>query len=206
MTEVGPVTHECPAQAGLLHVMENGYLAEIINPASGKPVSPGETGELVLTTLLRTGSPLVRYRTGDLVKARLNAPVSDAPGRVGDAAPCACGRHTLVLEGGILGRADDMVIVRGVNVFPSAVEELLRSCPGLAEYRVTISSSGASTEMSVLLEPQPEMNGKTLASLAQKKLQNAFALRVPVQVVSPGALPRFEMKAKRWVKECVVSR
>jgi phenylacetate-CoA ligase len=103
MTEVGPVTYQCPAGPGVLHVLESAYLPEVIEPQTGAAVPAGQTGELVLTTLDRLGSPVLRYRTGDLVKPR-------APG------VCACGRHELALEGGILGRSDDMVVVRGVNV------------------------------------------------------------------------------------------
>src|SRR5205807_184420 len=102
-------------QPGLLHVMENAYIAEVIDPATGKAVNAGQSGELVLTTLGRTGSPLLRYRTGDLVKTTLDT-------------VCACGRSELALDGGILGRTDDMVIVRGVNIYPSAVEEVIRAC------------------------------------------------------------------------------
>ena len=105
MTEVGPVTYQCPAQAGVLHVLEGAYLPEIIDPETAEPVASGETGELVLTTLGRHGSPLIRYRTGDLVSAAES--------------PCPCGHLDLALQGGILGRADDMVVVRGVNVYPS---------------------------------------------------------------------------------------
>jgi phenylacetate-CoA ligase len=106
MTEVGPVSYQCPAQPGTLHVLETAYLAEVIDPASGREVQPGEAGELVLTTLDRIGSPLLRYRTGDLVKPH-------------ERVRCSCGRWDMALEGGILGRTDDMVVVRGVNVYPS---------------------------------------------------------------------------------------
>ena len=126
MTEVGPVSHECPACPGVLHVLEAGYYAEVINPATGTPVPAGATGELVLTTLGRVGSPLLRYRTGDLVKAIQDPASEEAP-------PCRCGRHALALAGGILGRVDDMLIVRGVNIFPTAVEEVLRRCGEIAE-------------------------------------------------------------------------
>ena len=125
MTEVGPVTYQCPARPGSLHVLESAYLPEVIDPQSGEPVPAGETGELVLTTLDRIGSPLLRYRTGDLVKPRRRS-------------VCACGRHELALEGGILGRSDDMVVVRGVNVYPSLVEEIVRGYPEVTEYRVQL--------------------------------------------------------------------
>src|SRR5947207_13409564 len=123
MTETGPVTHECAKQPGVLHLLEPAYLAEVIDPASGKPAGPGQNGELVLTTLGRIGSPLLRYRTGDVVKPALR--------------PCLCGRQTLALEGGILGRTDDMIIVRGVNIFPSGFEDIIRACGEVVEYQVT---------------------------------------------------------------------
>ena len=135
MTEVGPVTHECPAQPGVLHVIESAYLAEVIDPATGKPAA---SGELILTTLTRAGSPLLRYRTGDLVR------------REGGSAKCECGRSSLRLVGGILGRGDDMVIVRGVNVYPSAVEGILRRFADVAEYQVHVSKTAALCERAVV--------------------------------------------------------
>jgi len=193
MTEVGPVTYECPARAGVLHVIESAYFAEITNPATGKPVPPGQVGELVLTTLGRTGSPLLRYRTGDLVK--------QGAGSSQQRIPCACGRHDLALAGGILGRVDDMVIVRGVNVYPSAVEEIIRSCDGVAEYQVNLAAEKALTEMRVEVEPAANRrHGGDLAADVQKAFEIALSLRVSVNVVAPGTLPRFEMKAKRWIK------
>ncbi len=114
MTEVGPVTYECPEQPGVLHVIETSYLAEVIDPQTLEPVPGGETGELVLTTLGRIGSPLLRYRTGDLVRGET-------------AGACACGRSEMRLVGGILARVDDMVVVRGVNVFPTAIDQIIRA-------------------------------------------------------------------------------
>ncbi|MDP6795110.1 MAG: AMP-binding protein [Verrucomicrobiota bacterium] len=184
MTEVGPVTYQCPAQAGVLHVLEQDYLAEIIDPETTEPIAIGGTGELVLTTLGRHGSPLIRYRTGDLVTAVES--------------PCACGQLDLALRGGILGRADDMVVVRGVNVYPSAVEEILRGDGGVAEYRVTISRNDALVEMSVEVEPY-DSGDNSLAKRLAKAFQESLSLRVPVSLVESGSLPRFELKAKRWV-------
>lgn len=187
MTEVGPATYGCPQNPTVLHVMENAFLAEILDPNTQKPLPPGEIGELVLTTLTRTASPLLRYRTGDLVKAATDS-------------PCFCGRYTLALEGGVLSRTDSMVIIRGVNLFPSAIEAVLRTMPNLAEYRVTIDQAATLTEikieveLTVLAENQIQWR-KSL----EKKLKDTFALRIPVSIVSQGILPRFEMKAKRWV-------
>lgn len=235
MTEVGPVTHECPARPGVLHVIEPAYFAEVIDPQTGQPAPVGQTGELVLTTLGRTGSPLLRYRTGDLVKLAPSAPAAspDQEAQAANAqpantasphpspltphpaassavsqpsplapAPCACGRSTTAFEGGILGRVDDMVVVRGVNVYPSAVEEILRACGEVTEYQVRISTRTTLPEMTVHVEPAPTCGDtRALVHRLETELQHALSLRVPVKVESPGALPRFELKARRWVRE-----
>ena len=193
MTEVGPVSHECPACPGVLHLLEAGYYAEVINPATGAPVPAGTTGELVLTTLGRVGSPLLRYRTGDLVKA-VQDPADEA------APPCRCGRHALALAGGILGRVDDMIIVRGVNVFPTAVEDVIRRFPEIAEYQVKITHTDGLPEMTVRIEPAAGGEPNGLGQRLQQAFQVAFSLRVPVVAVPPGTLPRFELKARRWLK------
>ncbi len=187
MTEVGPVTYECPAQPGRLHVIESAYYAEIIDPATGRAAPSGQEGELVLTTLGRAGSPLLRYRTGDLVKAVTQ--------------PCPCGRAEMALQGGILGRTDDMIVVRGVNIYPSAVEEIIRAVDDVVEYQVRVSTAPALTELSLQIEVLPGCaDAAGLAATLEKTFQNRFALRIPVSVVAPGGLPRFEMKAKRWVR------
>jgi phenylacetate-CoA ligase len=190
MTEVGPVTHECPARPGVLHVIESAYFAEIIDPVTGQAGPPSQPGELVLTPLGRTGSPLLRYRTGDLVRSESNS------------APCVCGRNSLALPGGILGRTDDMIVVRGVNIYPSAIEEILRAHEGVAEYRVRITDAQSLAEITVDIEPRPgckDLEG--LVARVEKNFLTHLALRVPVTTVAAGTLPRFEMKAHRWVRE-----
>lgn len=188
MTEVGPVSYECPQRPGVLHVIETSYLAEVVDPATGAPVGPGGAGELVLTTLGRIGSPLLRYRTGDGVRR--------AAGGV-----CSCGRSELALEGGILGRTDDMVLVRGVNVYPAAVEEVVRRMPEIAEYRVEVSGARGLAEMRVEIECAAEVAGaEAVARRLEDELRATFNLRVPVKAMPAGALPRFEMKAKRWIR------
>jgi phenylacetate-CoA ligase len=187
MTEVGPVSYECSQREGVLHVLEPGYFPEIVVPANGHPAAIGALGELVLTPLGRLGSPLLRYRTGDLVKACPND------------GPCACGTYDLALEGGILGRADDMVIVRGVNVYPGAIDQIVRSVEGIAEYQVELVQGGTLPEMTVRIEPTADVEG---ADQLTRQLMNLFetvlSLRVPVTAVPCGSLPRFEMKANRW--------
>ncbi|MBI5394885.1 MAG: AMP-binding protein [Verrucomicrobia bacterium] len=182
MTEVGPATFECPDRPCCLCVNESAYIAEVIKPATGKPVGEGQVGELVLTTLGRIGSPVLRYRTGDLVRPLLR------DGR-------------LLFEGGILGRADDVVIVRGVNLHPSAVENVIRAVPGVAEYRVEISQQHAMAEVKILVEPADDSaDAAALARKVEHDLNAAFALRIPVSAVAKGTLQRAEMKAKRWMR------
>lgn len=184
MTEVGPVTHECPQQPGVLHVIESAYYAEVIDSNTGQPAP---RGELILTTLSRTGSPLLRYRTGDLVECAVGS------------GPCECGRSSLRLAGGVLGRVDDMVIVRGVNVYPTAVEEILRRFPDVAEYQVHVTKPGALCELRIELEPADTCADVVgLGRNVRQALETALNLRIPVETVAPGSLPRYEMKAKRW--------
>lgn len=195
MTEVGPVTYECPAQPCRLHVSDWAYLAEVIDPESGKWAGPEVPGELVLTTLKRTGSPLLRYRTGDLVKLAAH----HAEGK-----PCACGRFETALEGGILGRTDDMVVVRGVNIFPTGIEQVVRQMPEVIEYQVNVSAKGALTEIHVIIELGRETrHAAEVASRLEKSLQAAFSLRIPVTIAPNNSLPRAELKARRWIRKGV---
>jgi len=189
MTEVGPVTYECPKRPGVLHVLESVFYAEVVDPATAREVAPGATGELVLTTLGRVGSPLLRYRTGDLVKWRISQK------------PCACGRCEMALEGGILGRTDDMVVVRGVNVYPSAVDEIVRGHGDVVEYQVELSVDRAMPEISLQIEPSPRCRDVAgLVRNLERSFETAMALRVPITTVPSGTLPRFEMKSRRWMR------
>jgi phenylacetate-CoA ligase len=189
MTETGPVSYGCPALPGVLHVIESAYIAEVIDPETGQSVPQGATGELVLTTLGREGSPLLRYRTGDLVQRGASIPA------------CECGSHNLALPGGILGRTDDMVVIRGVNIFPGAVEDILRASGGVAEYRVEIDTNHSLSELRIQVEPAIDCpDPAALAPRLQAAFQAALGLRIPVAAVAPGELPRFEMKARRWVR------
>jgi len=182
MTEVGPVTFECPARAGVLHVIEESHLAEILSPGTNRPAMQGE---LVLTPLGRTGSPVLRYRTGDLVKTSTDQ-------------VCACGRSDLALAGGILSRIDDMVVVRGVNIYPSAVDEIIRATGRVTEYRVHVDTSRTLAELRIEVEPAGSDEG--LREELEKSLNRALSIRIPVECVSAGSLPRFEAKARRWVR------
>jgi phenylacetate-CoA ligase len=188
MTETGPISHQCAAQTGVLHVIESAYFPEIVD-ADGNPVPPGQAGELVVTTLGRIGSPLLRYRTGDLVRA------------VAEDGPCRCGCCDLALVGGILGRADDMVIIRGVNIIPSAVEDLLRDFSEIAEYQVKVDGTASLPELSLQIEltSEPKVDGEEFMRRLHTRMHTAFNLRIPITVAPAGTLPRFEMKANRWL-------
>ncbi len=178
MTEMGAYGYECQAQAGL-HVNESEFIAEVIDPVTG---AASREGELVLTNLGRLGSPLIRYRTGDRVRL--------AEG------PCACGRTFARLEGGILGRLDDMLIVRGVNVFPSAIEAIVRRFP-VEEFRIEVFREGELDEVRLLLEVE---GGAAGALRVQEALRAGLGLRLDVAHVAAGSLPRFELKARRVVR------
>jgi len=184
MTEVGPVTYECPDRPCSLRVIESSYYAEIVDQRTGEAIGDDRVGELVLTTLRRAGSPLLRYRTGDLVRR-------GEPGPAGE----------LTLEGGILGRVDDMLVVRGANVYPSAVDQIVRSLDGVREYRVEYQTTASMTELTVKIEVDKDTgDAETVSKSLEESLRTALSLRIPVRVVPPGSLPRCEMKGRRWVK------
>jgi phenylacetate-CoA ligase len=186
MTEVGPVAFECLGREGCLHILEGEYLAEVIDPGTAAPVPPGQIGELVLTNLGRIGSPLLRYRTGDLVKV--------------DPSPCPCGRSWTCLDGGVLGRADDMIHVRGNNVYPSAIEAVVRRFEEVAEYRVLVDEARESAQMLIELEAVSVEAENHLAERVAVAVRDAMLFRPEVRLVPPQSLPRFELKGQRWVK------
>jgi phenylacetate-CoA ligase len=186
MTELGATGFTCREQSGV-HLIESEFVFEVVNPQTLEPVSNGEQGELVATNLGRAGMPLIRYRTGDLVQL--------------DETPCRCGRTFARLAGGILGRADDMVVVRGVNVFPSAIEGVLREFPEVSEFRIEVYSKRSMAELRVLLDPQDGPPAATsLAERVADRLHDRLLLRVPCELVPAGSLPRFELKARRVVR------
>ncbi|MBI4012970.1 MAG: AMP-binding protein [Candidatus Rokubacteria bacterium] len=189
MTEVGAFGFACPAQQGL-HVNELEFVAEVLEPETGRPVGPGEVGELTLTNLGRWGAPVVRYRSGD--RARLAA------------SACPCGRTFARLEGGILGRVDDMLIVRGVNVFPSALEGIVRRFPVVDEFQIEVYRRGALDEVRLLLEIDGNVRGPRAVTETVRGVGEAVrrdvGIRVEVAAVPARTLPRYEMKARRMVR------
>jgi phenylacetate-CoA ligase len=185
MTECGPLGIECREAPGGLHLLETECLAEVIDP-DGRPVPPGTPGELVLTTFGRPGSPLVRYRTGDLVCV--------------DPRPCPCGRALCRLDGGLRGRVDEMLTVRGNNFHPAALQSILHRFPEVAEYRLEVDETGPLPVLRVEVEPHAPGVGEALAARVDQAIRDALLFRAEVRPVPPGTLPRFEMKARRLVR------
>jgi phenylacetate-CoA ligase len=181
MTEIGPVSYGDLERPNLLRLLHQSYFCEVVKPDTNELVAPGESGELILTTLGRTACPLLRYRTGDLVKP---VPVEGEP------------PEHFALEGGILGRVDDMVVVRGVNLYPSAVDAVVRSVSGVGEYQVEIDKRSTLPEVKVRFDVNADGSDPTTELTEQ--LRNAFQMRIQVEKVEVGLLPVFEMKARRW--------
>ncbi len=186
MTEVGPWGFECEEAPGGLHVMESEFIAEVIDPATGEVLPDGREGELVLTNLGRLAMPLIRYRTGDL--ARLTR------GR------CACGRNFARIEGGIAGRADDMLVIRGNNVFPSAIEGVVRDLPEIAEFRIRVETTGSMNDLRLEIEVASGVDGEDVAQRLSTELRNRLHFKARVDLAPTGSLPRFEMKSRRVVR------
>jgi len=178
MTEVGPVSYETEDMPRQLIVIEEAYLAEIVDPKTDVEVEDGECGELILTTLDRTACPLLRYRTGDWVKKKIH-------------------RGRLILDGGILSRVDDMVVVRGVNIYPSAVEAVVRQFPEVVEFMVEQRKVDAMDEIELLIEVEGNVANQLIKKV-EAKLRDTFSLRIPVKLAASDSLPRHEFKAKRW--------
>ncbi len=182
----GPgVAAECPAQDGL-HVQEDHFLVEVLDPRSGEPLPDGEAGELVFTSLTKEALPLIRYRTGDIGSLT--------------AEPCACGR-TLARLRDLRGRLDDMLIIRGVNLFPSQIEHLLLSVEDVApHYQLIVERPGHVDELTVHCEPAGEgVDRAALGERLEGLMRDHTGIRIAVEVVEPETVPRSEGKAVRVV-------
>ena len=186
----GPgVAFECPERDGL-HIWHDCYLVEIIDPVSGETLSEGERGELVVTPLVKEAMPLIRYRTGDVTMLMEDG--------------CLCGRGKKIAR--LAGRSDDMLIIRGINVFPSQIEHVLLRIPEVGnQFMVYIDRINHLDEMTVEVEINRSHFSGELADLAKiqkkvvKELHDTLELRTTVKLVEPGSLPRFEGKAKRVI-------
>jgi phenylacetate-CoA ligase len=179
-TEVGPWGF-ADAEGRGLRINESQFLAEFVSVETGHPAKEGELAHLILTTLGRTGAPVIRYRTGDLVRPIWNASGSS---------------RFVLLDGGILARADDMLIIRGMNIYPTAIEQILHGFPEVVEYRITARKHGAMDELIIEVEDHLQQP----ARIAQE-LQLKLGLKIDVRCVSAMSLPRSEGKGRRFVDE-----
>ncbi len=179
-SEVGPwgFAH---GQGRGVYVNEAEFIAEFLSVETGAQANESELSELILTCLGRVGSPIIRYRTGDLVKPTWNDPEE-------------C--RFVLLEGGVLGRVDDMLIVRGVNIFPTSIEQILRGFPEIIEYRMTAYKQGEMDALKIEIEDRLERPERV-----EKELQLRLGLKVEVTCVEVGSLPRFELKGMRFIDQ-----
>lgn len=189
-TEISNFGFECAAQKGT-HLIESMFLPESLDTETGRPVAEGEVGELVLSNLFCESVPLIRYMTKDLVRFNYNQ--------------CDCGRTFLRMDGGVLGRADDMFTFGGVNIFPSAVENFIRGIPTFSnEYQLVIPKQGSGKRMTIRVEPASTEVTDEQAKGAAKQLLDSIVYNIKItadiDLVAPGTLPRFEGKAKRVIR------
>ena len=189
MTEIASLGVESEDRPGGMYLLETEVIAEIVDPETLAPVAAGEVGELLITNLGRIGSPLIRYRTRDLVQASTDKDPSE--------------RNLLWLSGGILGRSDDMVTVRGNNVFPSSIEAVLREIDDVAEFRIDVKTVRAMHELCITVEPTAAAADRAdeLAKTVSDSLRKRLGFTCEVKTAEPGQLPRFELKGRRFFRE-----
>jgi phenylacetate-CoA ligase len=186
LTEVGTWGFQCTEEQNGVHIIESEFIAEIVDPKTGIPVQEGEVGELVITNLGRSCTPAIRYRTGDLVKVKERE--------------CPCGRTFKMLEGGVLGRKDEMIIIRGVNVFPNFLANVVESYiqPG-DDYLVELYKKRGIDEIAIKLEIKDGGRKEVIQRTIQDEIKGKLNLRVEVEVVPIGTLPKFTFKAKHFI-------
>jgi phenylacetate-CoA ligase len=178
-SEAGSFARPCGTDGGL-HLAEQEFICEVLDPQSGAPVPDGQVGELVVTALGRTGFPVVRYQTGDMVTCSQQ--------------PCPGGHDGRWLPEGVIGRVDDMVVIRGMNVFPSAIEQTIRESPGVGDFRITFySDPRAMDEVKIELELDDPSEGRQI----QERMRHQLGLRVRIVPLKRGILPLQEGKARR---------
>jgi len=188
---IGPgVSGECGCKDGL-HINEDHFFVEVIDPVTLKPVHPGEKGELVFTTLTKEALPVLRYRTKDISHLNIS--------------PCSCGRTTARMAK-VSGRSDDMLIIRGVNVFPSQIESVLIDIEGIApHYQLVVTKRNHLDELEIKVEVTAQAMAKgqlemqRLEKTISRRLQGVLALRARVNLMEPFSMERFQGKARRVV-------
>jgi phenylacetate-CoA ligase len=188
LTEVRIHSFQCTLQESAVHLIETEFIPEVIEPDTGAHVKEGDIGELVLTNLGRSCSPAIRFRTHDMVKFKKG--------------PCACGRTFRMLDGGILGRRDDMIIIRGLNVFPGMVGNIVQKYLSVGdEYRIVAYTKGSLNQLKVLLDLSDESrkNGRKIENDVALDLRSSLEIRVEVETVAPTTLERSDYKSKRFI-------
>ncbi|MYB66576.1 phenylacetate--CoA ligase [Candidatus Poribacteria bacterium] len=181
-TEVGAWGVMCNPQTSV-HLNEDEFLCEVLNPETG---NPADEGELVITNLGRVGMPVIRYRTGDYVRLKSVA--------------CECGSRHRALEGGVIGRLDDAIIIRGLNVYPATIENIILQYPDVQEFSVRTYRTETLDELEVQIE-STNPNPTDTARAVTDAIRNALGLRTIVKIVPHGTLPRYELKSKRFTDE-----
>ncbi len=188
LTEVRAHSFQCVMQESSVHIIESEFIPEVINPETGSHVKEGETGEFVITNLGRSCSPAIRYRTGDIVRFKKGI--------------CPCGRTFRMLDGGILGRKDDMIIIRGLNVFPSMVGNIIQKYLTVGdEYRIVAYTKGSLNELKILLDLSEEsrINRERIEREIALDIRSSLELRVEVETVSPNTLEKSDYKSRRFI-------
>ena len=181
-TEVGAWGVMCGPQAGV-HLNEDEFICEVLDPETD---NPSDEGELVITNLGRIGMPVIRYRTGDYVKLKSE--------------PCECGSQHSILDGGVIGRLDNAIIIRGLNVYPATIENIILKFPDVREFAVCAYRIETLDELEIQLETtNPNPTDTTTAVVSA--IRDALGLRTIVKVVPLGTLPRYELKSKRFTDE-----
>jgi len=191
MTEIGSLGVESVNYADGLYLLETECIAEIVDPENGTPVEAGEVGELVMTNLGRWGSPVIRYRTGDLVREDLSESPDDL-----------CLKR---LRGGVLGRADDMMTIRGNNVFPSSIDAIVREFERVVEYRMHFTTQREMNHLKIEIEPQAALAGtdeeQELLTEINRAIKDRMNFQAEIVAAPVDSLPRFELKGRRFVRD-----
>jgi phenylacetate-CoA ligase len=187
LAEVGAIACGCPLQRGV-HLTEDQTYATVVDPETGSPVGEGAVGENIVTSYIQFSQPIIKYRTHDLVRLVRS--------------PCGCGRSWILFEGGVLGRTDHMIIIKGTNVYPTAVEALLGEVQGLTpHYELHAARGGTGDTLTVKVEAEPGYPADRYGELqrrAERLLHERILVRITVEVQPPGTLPRYELKARRF--------
>jgi phenylacetate-CoA ligase len=189
VTDIGTmIWAECPAMCGG-HLAEDAVLSELLHPETGEPVAEGEVGEVVFTDLVSRTAPLLRYKVNDLTRL--------------DTSACECGRTLVRMPDGILGRADDMITVRGANVFPSAIDEIVKSFEELnGQYQIIVDRPRDLDVLTLRAETTTTIGDPSRADLAARidaRMRFSFGGGAEIELLEPGALPTFVYKAKRLI-------